>query len=111
MVRDGENILANCGGVGQGDTVELYNDDRCRTDLIAIVSAKTDCATFSGASQRVWGVKVNGQCLNIDDTEAQTACLLYRDGARRGAVEFYYDDRCRATELQAIIAKKVHCAE
>ncbi|MBT4791497.1 MAG: hypothetical protein HON90_07995 [Halobacteriovoraceae bacterium] len=65
--------------------VRLYKDDgQCRSDkFVGKVTQQTVCAEMYSRSQRVWGVRVNGQCMDITDTDAVSACRDYKWQAGR----------------------------
>lgn len=62
-------------------SVKLYHNDHCNGSLIANVNYQTNCEELGQhISTRVWGIKVNGQCEDISDTDFVSACRLYKNG-------------------------------
>lgn len=57
--------------------VKIYHSDTCSNELIASVNKYTDCQILSGQT-RAWGIEVNGQCTDISDTDAVTACERFK---------------------------------
>lgn len=78
----------------QSQNVELFRSDSCRDSLVGIVNPGTDCSRFS-ASDSVWGIRVNGVCQDIGDTNAQNACRTYQNAGNTEAVKVYRSDSCR----------------
>src|SRR5262249_8640950 len=63
----------------QPNHVLIYgSSDSCDDSrLLASVSSATDCNTLSD-TDRAWSVKVNGQCLDIEDTTVRKACIMHQ---------------------------------
>ena len=84
-------FLASCDGLRSG-TANNQNDDRvelglkaadliygrsdvCLEDeIIGVVRENTDCLDFS-VDEVAWSIKVDGECVNIADTNARQACF------------------------------------
>ncbi len=63
----------------QPDRVIIYGStDSCSDDrILASIGPSTDCASLSD-SDRAWSVKVDGRCIDIDDTTVRKACILHQ---------------------------------
>ena len=59
------------------NAVKIFHDDRCASDLVAIVNYSTNCQMLSGL-QNAWAIEVNGQCTDIADTSAVSACERFK---------------------------------
>lgn len=59
----------------------FYHSDSCQqSELIAAVDESTDCEKLAQAeNDRVWGVMVDGRCINISDADMKVACERYKD--------------------------------
>jgi hypothetical protein len=124
----GQAILASCGVVPpppppvgpnrpgnrppppRRQQVELFEDDDCKDDLVAVLKEWTDCSQFSKPDARVWGVRVDGVCYNVKDTTLGKACVAFSDFGSRRSVEFYNDDECDR-DLLGVVASKARCSE
>lgn len=63
---------------GSRRAVALYNSDSCSGDLLAFIDRSSDCESMARrANKRVWGIRVNGQCHDISDTDFLAACNQY----------------------------------
>lgn len=91
----------------QGQNVELFRSDSCGSDLVGIVNPTTDCGRFS-TTDKVWGIRVNGKCQDIDDTTAQNACRMYQNAGNTEAVKVYKSDSC-SDSLSAIFSTYSNC--
>lgn len=90
-----------------GEAVELYHSDSCSGGLIARVTPATSCQSFAQA-QQAWGVKINGKCLNINDTSAVQACEAFKGAADPEAVTIYHSDSCSGSEI-AMVSSLTNC--
>jgi hypothetical protein len=72
----------NFKSVRNQGSVKLYSTDSCNGGLVAAVDRGTNCSALANTSQAVWGAEVNGQCINIQDTNLQRACELYKNQGR-----------------------------
>ncbi|WP_374033340.1 hypothetical protein ACES2I_11110 [Bdellovibrio bacteriovorus] len=84
-------------------SVELFRSDSCSGSLIGTVSPASSCERFSSAGD-TWGVRINGQCLNISDTSSVRACESFKGGADPRAVTIFTSDSCSGNALAAISA-------
>jgi hypothetical protein len=73
----GTAFCQNYPAIHEAKSLEIYEDDYCRKDLIAMIDETTDCDTLSG-SRRAWGIKVNGACQNINDMPLKSACERFK---------------------------------
>lgn len=64
-------------GAVSTNNVEIYRSDSCSSDLVAIVDRNTYCQSLQGMAD-AWGIKVNGQCTNIADTNIVQACERFK---------------------------------
>lgn len=87
--------------------VELFKSDSCNGDLVGIVGPATDCSRFS-TTESVWGVRINGKCQDISDTNSQNACRIYQNAANPEAVKVYKSDSCRDS-LVGIFSSYTNC--
>lgn len=87
--------------------VELFRSDSCRDSLVGLVNPGTDCSRFS-TSDSVWGIRVNGVCQDIDDTNAQNACRTFQNAGNTEAIKVYKSDSCRDS-LVAIYSTYTNC--
>lgn len=63
-----------------GRAVELYRNDSCHSSIVGLIDYNTNCSEFAqSVSSSIWGIKVNGECINIPDTNAERACNLYKN--------------------------------
>jgi hypothetical protein len=61
------------------DVVELYRSDTCSGALQAFVGPRTDCSALaSHVSGTVWGVRINGECQDITDSDFASACARFK---------------------------------
>jgi hypothetical protein len=81
--------------------VELYRSDSCTGTLLGTASAGTRCEKFAGAGD-AWGVKINGECLNIVDASAVSACEAFKGGAERTAAQIFNSDSCSGNAVAAV---------
>lgn len=88
--------------------VAIYQSDSCASDLVALVSPTTDCASLG--SERAWGVKVGTECYDISDTTASAACTRYRAAANSEAIAVYHSDSCAQGDLLAYVDESTDCA-
>jgi hypothetical protein len=110
-LRDAEEYLRYCGaspnpGPGPRPGVEIYDTDNCSSGLVAIVGRNTDCFNLRG--QRAWGVRINNVCENIQDTRADIACEVFKDGVNSRGTALYRSDSCRE-DLIAIVDRNTDC--
>lgn len=60
--------------------VALYKSDSCADNLIAYVDTYTDCQRLSQqTNDRVWGIRLNGQCRDISDMNFIQACEQFKN--------------------------------
>ncbi|AFY01987.1 hypothetical protein [Bdellovibrio bacteriovorus] len=110
-LNSAEELLRQALGGAGGSTpppptygsVELFRSDSCSGSLIGTVSAASSCERFSSAGD-TWGVRINGQCLNISDTSSVKACESFKGGADPRAVTIYTSDSCSGNAIAAISA-------
>lgn len=57
--------------------VKIYYNDSCNGDLLAIVNYRTNCQMLSGLPN-AWAIESNGQCTDISDMPAVTACERFK---------------------------------
>jgi hypothetical protein len=98
-------------GEGTGDRpvglISLYGSDSCNGELVANLRSRTSCLDLPNNS--VWGVKINGVCLDVDDTDAVTACKRFKGGLLSPSSPVLYNsDTCRDKAV-AIIANRTDC--
>jgi hypothetical protein len=120
LCRDGhhevvssDDVVANrvCQTTPSGHGVTLYgSSDSCSSSEVgAIVDDRTNCSTLS-ASSSCWSVSVNGQCINISDTNLQAACQKYQSAASARLLVFGSSDSCSNSELAAYIGDRTDCS-
>lgn len=56
--------------------VLFYKSDSCSSELTGAVDRYTDCSSLP--NKRVWAIKINGTCQNIDDTDLPIACERFK---------------------------------
>lgn len=78
-----------------GARVSLYRSDSCSGSLVATVDSRTECDLIANGTESVWGIAVNGVCVDIADTQLRVACKAFRDVNDSYAVKFYRNDRCQ----------------
>jgi len=106
-----ENLLQSSLGGGNfpppppppsnGGGIELYHSDSCSGTLIGTANPGTRCEKFAGAGD-AWGVKMNGQCLNIPDVSAVIACESFKGGSDANATTIYTTDSCTGSPIAAV---------
>jgi hypothetical protein len=74
-------LIERNGGSDRG-TVSFYHSDSCaQGELLRTVSvgiSAESCARLGNViTTRVWGVRMDGGCIDISDTDFNTACLRY----------------------------------
>ncbi len=74
--------------------VSFYRDDgKCEVgNFLGSIGPRTNCNSLPFTS-RVWGVKLDGRCLDISDLEPAPACEMYK-GATDGVLFFKDDGKC-----------------
>jgi hypothetical protein len=102
-----ESTVSSSQAESTGGSVALFHSDRCDTsELLATIGPATSCASLSAQiSSRVWGVRIDGQCLDVTDTDVGAACERFKGG---GAAIFH-SDRCEASELLASLGPGSDC--
>ena len=88
--------------------VELYHSDRCTSDLIGRVSNTTNCQDAFAGAATTWGVKIDGQCMDISDISSIKACELFKGASTTSGVKIYHSDRC-SSDLLAIVSYATDC--
>jgi hypothetical protein len=93
----------------RSEDLVAYSDDYCTPSAkTVVIDPGVDCNALGGVlrSTRVWSVKLNGQCVDVADTQfSSNLCMQYQDGVmadydnmgnrRRGdIVEMFSDDYC-----------------
>ncbi len=91
---------------GQTPSIEYYGQDNCSGELVAMSSTDRDCSTFPRGS--VWGIRIHGQCHDIEDTTAVLACSRFKSIAEPSAVSIYKSDNCSGA-LLAAVSKRTDC--
>lgn len=91
----------------QNQNVEFYRSDSCSSELVAVVNPMTDCSRYAGA-ERVWAIRVNGRCEDIDDTTTENACRIFQNAGDTTAVKVYKSDSCRDS-LSGIFSTYTDC--
>ena len=91
----------------QGQNVDFFRSDSCSSELVGVVNPTTDCNRFS-PTEKVWAIRVNGQCQDIDDTTAQNACRMYQNAGNKEAVKVYRSDSC-SDSLSGIFSSYTNC--
>lgn len=81
--------------------VEIYHTDSCTGSLIGTANPGTRCDKFASAPS-AWAVKINGECLNIQDTTAVNACESFKGAAGQNATMIYHTDSCTDSPLAAV---------
>lgn len=102
----------------------VYSDDYCSPSTITtVIDPGVDCNALGTVmrSTRAWSVRLNGQCVNIDDrTFSPTLCQKYQDAVladydnmgtrRRGdTVEMFSDDYCSASTKVYDVKRGTSC--
>lgn len=79
---DGSAACIAFKAAGSNRAIQLYHSDNCQDSLIATVDRRTDCSELARViSERVWGIRVDGVCSDISDTDIETACRTF--GAKK----------------------------
>lgn len=93
---------AECGGSqpppSTGGSAVLYRSDRCDSSMVAIINPGTSCNGLG--SQNIWGVKLNGQCLDISDAPANQVCERFKAGGRGS--QLFRSDNCTSNAMASI---------
>jgi hypothetical protein len=87
------------------DRVEIYKSDTCSGSLVAVVDSRTDCERLGNDS--AWAVKINGRCMDIQDTTLTKACQAFSGGMR--GVKFYHSDTCNGS-LLGTVGRRSDCS-
>jgi hypothetical protein len=87
------------------DRVEIYKSDTCSDSLVAVVDSRTDCERLG--NDRAWAVRINGQCLDIQDTTLTKACQAFSGGMR--GVKLYHSDNCQGS-LLGTVGRRSDCS-
>jgi uncharacterized membrane protein len=88
-------------------TVEMYRSDSCSSSFVGNIHPTTNCQKFAG-SENVWAIKVNGQCTDISDMSAVTACQMYQNAGNPDAIRVYKSDSC-SSSLSGIFSTYSDC--
>lgn len=74
----GSAVCVAFKAAGSNRAIQLYNSDSCSSSLMAYVDRRTDCNELARAvTARVWGVRIDGVCNDISDTDVETACRTF----------------------------------
>jgi len=87
--------------------VEMYNSDTCSGSLVGRVNPGTSCQSYAGAAA-VWGIKVNGRCIDTLDLGAVQACETFKDAANPNTIRLFKSDTCN-NSLSAIVSTATNC--
>lgn len=103
----------------------VYTDDYCSASTkLAVIDPGVDCNALGSVlrSSRAWSVKLNGQCVNINDqTFSPSLCQKYQDAVladydnagtrRRGGdeIEMFGDDYCSARTRIYNVKRGTNC--
>ncbi len=90
----------------QGSPVEMYKSDSCKDSLIGMINFGTNCQSFAGSS--VWGIKVNGQCIDTLDMSGPQACETFKDAGNPNTLKFFKSDSCK-NSLSAVVTAQTNC--
>jgi hypothetical protein len=111
-IRSESEILANrvctTGGGGRGNFV-YGTSDSCDADrIIGAVNETTDCSNFS-ESDRSWSVRIQGECRDISDTTARSACnFVFSNLPNTGAI-FGSSDSCDPSRTIGTVSRNTDC--
>jgi hypothetical protein len=93
---DGEFVCQAFKSASDPSAVALYHSDSCSGSLVGFTSPYTNnCSLFAGKS--IWGIKVNGQCINISDIDGNNACELFKAGVATSSIKLYHSDSCSSS--------------
>ena len=93
-----------------GGVVKYYQSDSCRNNLLGSTRSERDCRDFANnVRSQVWAVEIDGQCHDIVDTTAISACLAFANSSPR-SVQLYQSDSCR-NNLVANVNHRTNCDE
>ncbi len=105
---DGQTACEAFRYAGLPHTIEAYSTDSCNSGLTGLIGPATRCEQMS--DRQVWGIKVDGQCINVADTTLRTACGNFKTIRNPRAVKLYSTDSC-ASGLVAAVDRNTNCAE
>jgi len=91
--------------------VKLYNSDNCSSSLAGVVNSTTNCASFAAnVSSNIWGISIDGECSDISDTNALTACNRFGGAGGGGGggggptgVAVFDNDACSGTPIASLV--------
>lgn len=89
------------------EQVEMFKSDNCSSALIGIVNPGTGCNSYSSAAA-VWGIKVNGKCMDTLDMPAAQACQLFKDAANPNTLRLHKADNC-GSALSSVVSASTNC--
>ena len=91
---------------------EVYDSSQCGSNqLKAVIGPDSDCQLFPDKGHDAEGLKVDGKCINIDDTNQQDACERYKgfSAPPRRRVKLYNSDSCTSSLLKGVISVDSRC--
>lgn len=85
-----------------GGNIEIYQSDSCSGSLVGTANINTNCSSKFSTAGHAWGVRINGECINISDTTAVKACEAYKSASEGRATLIYASDSCSSNAIAAI---------
>lgn len=85
-----------------GGNIEIYQSDSCSGSLVGTANVNTNCSSKFSTAGQAWGIRVNGECVNIADTTAVKACESFKAASDGRATLIYASDSCSSNAIAAI---------
>jgi hypothetical protein len=98
------NVRSACNAIRANDApyVVYGTTDNCdNSKIAAVISNRTDCSQLS-ATDAAWSIKLDGQCVNITDTNVRAACTAVRARNARFVV-YGTTDNCDQAKIEAVL--------
>ena len=110
-IADTTAVLAckNLKALAQSEAISFYHSDNCSSDLVAAATRNSICSDFD-ANKSIWGVKVEGRCIDISDTSLGKVCPAMKSAGSIRAVKIYHNDQC-ASSLVAAVEYDTRCED
>jgi len=88
-------------------TVALYRDFTCTTDLLSVLSPRTNCDALGHAN--AWRVRIGTKCLDVGTVAQRDACRRFKAAASTDGVGLYGMPTCAPDDLIAYVDKETDC--
>ncbi len=104
-----KKLVCNGGSITRGVVIYGRSDSCDDGRAVTRVTETTDCSTLS-ATEAAWSVKVDGQCVDIGDTNVRAACLDNQPGVKQRLILYGRSDTCDPSRILMRLDKNADCA-